>query len=167
MSEYSNVFTDFWKDGITESQNGSARKESLEAICFNPVCQVGTPRACCTGPCLGVLSICLRKQTAQSPCTICNCAQTPSQKISVFLCSERPCCISVCVHYLLTCHWAFLKKACFHLCTLLSGIYMHDEIALIYIRKITVLLAKSFNNQNSKILCFNGNHTTRDIKSWV
>lgn len=65
---------------------------------------------------------------------------------------RQTCCISVCVHYLLSCHWALLKRAWFHLCTLLSRLHMHNDMALICMGKSRVLLEKSFNNQNSVVL---------------
>lgn len=81
MNTCENVLPVYWKkDGITKSQNGSARKGSLEVIWFNTACQAGTPRAGCTGPYLGALLISLRRETPQSPCTTCNGAQTSSQK---------------------------------------------------------------------------------------
>lgn len=97
----------------------------LEVIRSNLTVQAGSPRAGCPGPCPGGIWISPRMESLQPLRATCQCPAACTTE-SVSWCSEGTSCVSVCAHWLWSCHWALLRRACLHpLCTLLSGIYAY------------------------------------------
>lgn len=92
------------------SHNGCSWQWPLEVIWFYTPAQAGPCRTGCPTSCPDRFRISPRTKTPQPLCwAICSSIQSPSQLKSISWCSEGLFCVSVCAHWLLSCHWEPLK----------------------------------------------------------
>ena len=81
----------------------------------NPPAQAGSARADCPGPCAVGSVLGFSKDEVSPPPLPAQPIPVfdhPHSKKTVFLCSDRISCALICVHCLMSCHWALLRRVC-------------------------------------------------------
>ena len=144
---------------FTESQNGRGWKGPLWVIWSNPPAKTGSPRAGCTGPCLGGSWISPEKETPLPLWAACSSALSPSEWRSSSSCSDGTSYASVCARCPLFCCWALLKSLALSSWHPPKFIYLFPVQRVVYVIKSTVrqnmlFLPVGSKSEGVQINCF-------------